>query len=143
MDKYGIAMHIRAMGTVIYRPGGDDQGGKRYELGEAEEVAYKLEVERRPIYVTVGNGEHEFRRWHPGVTDWGNFRSTTTGMRWSEWYVDVEMASRRWVYHPALDLPDYDRAEECAMEAVELPEVTRIWIGHSDTGEEFERELDR
>lgn len=134
MDGYGITTASRR-GTAQYRLTGTDQ----WELAEAEEIAHRL-LDRSPvIYVSVGDGEHEFRAWGTDVTSYGYENFDHPGIRWAAWYVDVEINGHRWRYRPVADLDSYDTAEEIAERAATLePDVTRIWIGASDGSEEFE-----
>lgn len=138
MDSYGIEVHAKGRGNVRvdYRSG-DNSDGLWDNLSEAEEFAYDLLTTGRYTYVTVGDGEHEFRMWRPGVTSFGEFNHPD--VRWSDWYVDVEINGRRWRYRPIADLDDYDAADELGEVAATLyPDVTRIWWGSSDTGQEFQ-----
>jgi hypothetical protein len=131
MDGYGIQVDTPSRGSSRYRRGEED----RWDLAEAEALAMNLLLSRRVNYVTVGNGDHEFRRWSSSVTDFGNFNHPD--LRWAEWYVDVEINGNRWRYHPLADLDDYEAADDLAVQAVELaPDVTRIWLGRSDGSEE-------
>lgn len=138
MDDYGIEIYSARTGVMTrYRRDGGETDA--WGLAEAEEYAYQALLTRNATYVTVGNGGHEFRMWGENVTDYGNFTFTHTGLRWSEWYVDVEVNGRRWRYRPVADLDDYPAADELAEVAAGLhPDVTRIWVGRSDGTEEDE-----
>jgi hypothetical protein len=137
MDGYGIQIHTERLGTTRYRgPVLAGEPAQTWELAEAEEIAYQLLQDRNAVYATFGNGEHEFRMWRDNVTNFTNF--DFPGVRWSEWYVDVEINEHRWRYRPCADLSEEDIATDTAAEAHELAEVTTIWVGISDTGEEFE-----
>lgn len=131
MDGYGIT--ITANGTDRrYRHGGQAE----FELREATDLAADL-LERNTgtEYVTVGNGEHEFRLY-------GEQTMATDG-RYAAWYVDAELAEHRWRYRPLADLGDYGDADGLAEEAAALyPDVTKIWVGRSDGTEEYESDVD-
>ncbi len=139
-DLYGIEIFSKSGNVSLYRPGSyDNMESKRWPLAEAEEIAWKLFVERRPTYVAFGSGDHEFRMWSDEITSYGNF--CHTGVRWAEWYVDVEVNGRRWRYRPVASLDDFDAADELAEIAATLhPDVTRVWTGCSDSDEEYEHE---
>lgn len=132
MDGYGIAINTGGIGGSRYSLGNVNT----WDLADAAGLALELFHARRPVYVSFGNGDHEFRMWGDDVSEFGNF--THPGIRWSEWYVDVEINDERWRYRPVADLGDYQTAEDIAMRATDLDEVTRIWIGRSDGSEEFE-----
>jgi hypothetical protein len=122
VDGYAISINGRN-GDRRYRHGGQAD----FELTEAAQLAADL-LERASdaAYVTVGNGEHEFRL------------TRDDGDRWEDWYVDAEIGERRWQYRPMADLSDYGDAQDIADPLTELPEITRIWFGRSDGSEEFE-----
>lgn len=123
MDTFGIAMH-GGRGTSLYRAGGVAE----WDLAEAAEIAQGLLDGGRGEYVTVGNSEHEFR-----------LLPDNEGDRHAEWYVDVEVGDRRWRYRPLADISDYEAADELAASAAnDLPDITRVWIGRSDGGEEYD-----
>lgn len=139
MDGYGIMIDTERLGTSRYRLADGETG--TWELPEAEEIAYNLLKLRHARYVTFGNGEHEFRMWGDNVTDYGNFNHPH--IRWSDWFVDVEINGRRWRYRPVADLDGYEAADELGGAAANLyPDVTRVWTGASDGSEEYETELD-
>ena len=136
MDGYGVSFATNR-GQSRYRT----RDSSDWDLAEAEQIAFGLLESRGARYVTFGNGEHEFRMWGENVQDAGNFTVTDTGPRWSDWYVDAEINGHRWVYRPVADLGDYGDADNLAEEAAELhPDVTRVWVGCSDGGEELESE---
>lgn len=123
--NYGIDIQSSRGSKSRYRADGEE----RWDLGEAAEIAAGLLETRSATYVTVGDGEHEFRLCRVDVE------------RWAEWFVDAEMVGRRWRYRPLADLGDYGDADNLAEEAAELhPDVTRVWIGRSDGSEEQESE---
>jgi hypothetical protein len=128
MDGYGVSFATNR-GQSRYRTGDSSE----WDLAEAEGIANDLLLERQPIYVSFGNGEHEFRAWGGDSDGFGDFRDNGAGPRRSDWYVDVEIAGRRWHYRPLADLRDYSEADELAEEAAALaPDVTTIWVGKSD-----------
>lgn len=138
MDGYGIQIHTERRGTQRFRLGFGADQEDRWELAEAEELAHNLLHDRNSVvYVAFGNGEHEFRRWGGDmVTTFGNF--SHPGCRWATWYVDVEINGHRWRYRPVADLDNEEAATDVAEAAFDLPEVTKVWTGNSDTGEEYE-----
>jgi hypothetical protein len=140
-DGYGILVNTgRSTNVGRYRMEGED----RWDLEEAERIAYRLLAECDLVYVSIGNGGHEFRMWGTAVareSSWKNF--TGPDLRWAPWYVDVEINGHRWRYRPVADLRDLAAADELAEYVAELhPHVTRVWVGASDGSEEFEHETD-
>lgn len=134
-DEYGVLATLPDSGSIRYRQGDVD----RWPLDEAAAIALDLAERRNADHVSIGNGDHEFRRWNESPSFTGNFNDTPTGLRWADWYVDAEVRARRWVYHPVADMNDFDTAAEIADRAKELlPDVTRIWVGASDGSEEYE-----
>lgn len=149
MNEYGIQFCNRSGNFSRYRLGGSDDGpAPRWNLTEAEKIAYQLferlgtHTDGNCAYVMFGNGDHEFRIWGAAVAgqdSWGNFDGPN--LRWAPWYVDVEINGHRWRYRPVADLRDYADADELAEYVAELhPHVTRVWVGASDGSEEFEHE---
>jgi hypothetical protein len=138
MDGYGIAVHTATVGSSRYRAGDTDSMGTprggRVRLREAARLAGASPTS------AFGNGDHEFRMWATTVDGFVNFDHP--GLRWAEWYVDVEINGHRWRYRPLADLDDADKADGLATRAAELyPDVTRIWVGRSDGSEEYESEV--
>jgi hypothetical protein len=136
MDGYGININMRGAGASRYRAGGEEA----WDLTEACAMAHDLLHEREARYVTVGNGEHEFRMWGDSPGDLQFFKQTDTGPRWSDWYVDVRIGEHRWQYQPVADISDQDAAVDLVVEARKLDEVDRVWAGASDGTEEYEYE---
>lgn len=130
MDGYGILVHTETRGSSRYRRGEDDH----WDLAAAEAIAMDLLLSRRVTYVTIGDGEHEFRRWSSSVTESNGFDHPD--LRWAEWFVDAEINGNRWRYRPLADLDSYDAADELAERLSELTDVTRIWVGNSEYGDE-------
>lgn len=145
-DEYGISTAGNGISTAQYRRGGES----RWSLTEAAEIAVGLLGGRSGSYVSVGNGDHEFRLWanSPEYVP-SNYDQTPTGPRWAAWYVDVAMVGKRWVYRPLADIGDYEEARNLADELADLPMFTRdevrdddgeplCWIGASDGSETYE-----
>lgn len=125
MDGYRIEI-ATSNGPRVYRHGGE----VNFDLAEAAEIADGLlERNTSALYVTVGNGEHEFR-----------LTAEQDGDRHAEWYVDVELGGKRWRYRPMADLDSYEASGEVGEPAEALDEVSRVWIGRSDGSEEYETE---
>lgn len=132
MEGYGINVY-RNGETRRYRTGSTSELAERWNLPEAAEIAIALQNGRSGAtsWVTIGDGgSHEFRL----------FAEDVSGGRWADWYVDVEMAGRRWRYRPMADLDNMAEADETAAEVEELDEITKIWVGASDGSEEYEKE---
>jgi hypothetical protein len=126
VDSFKIAIAGRN-GDRRYRHGDVAE----WDLAEAAELAVEL-LDRGvgTQYVTVGNGEHEFR-----------LMGEDQGERHAEWFVDAQIGETRWRYRPMADLDDYPAADDLAEQAAALaPDVSRIWVGRSDGSEEFESE---
>jgi hypothetical protein len=76
------------------------------------------------------------------VDDFVNFDHP--GLRWAEWYVDVEINGHRWRYRPLADLERFEhggRRSPTRRRRATYPDVTRIWVGRSDGSEEYESEV--
>lgn len=141
MESYGIEVCTVGMGPRRYRgTASSNEPAQVWDLPEAEETAFRLLTRMsetgRAVYASFGNGEHEFRMWADGITDHGDFNRP--GLRWADWYVDVEINGHRWRYRPCADLSDDDQADELAELALTLrPAVTKVWFGASDGSEEW------
>lgn len=140
MDGYGVLVSTLGRGSARYRIN-DGEIDTWDDILDAEAIAYSLlGSSGRVVYVSFGNGEHEFRRWADDVTEHHNFDHP--GIRWAEWYVDVEINGHRWRYRPVADLDDQEAADGIADLASELrPDITRMWVGRSDGSEEYESEV--
>lgn len=136
MEKFGINVFVDKRGVSRFRRDGEE----RWDLAEAEELAFASFEAGRYAWVSLGNSdEHEMRMWGPDVTDFGNFNHD--GHRWARYYVDVEINGRRWRYRPLADLNDFESADELGELAATLhPTVTRIWTGASDGSMELEQD---
>jgi hypothetical protein len=135
MGDYGI--HINTSGAASARYRTDGGQTSEWELAEAEALAYPLvEVFSTATFITVGNGDHDFRMWGKDVAEYGNFDHPD--LRWAPFYVDVQINGHRWRYRPAADLDSWDEAEQIGDEGAKLPEVEVMWIGKSDGSHEFE-----
>lgn len=139
MDGFGIELGTRS-GTVRYVV---TDGGERVESWDnaqiAESHAHRLLMERKPRYVTIGDGRNEFRMWHP---DWDPSENLNFGNngRWGTWYVDARINGRRWRFAPVANIDDLETAEENALRLREVPDVDLVWVGASDGSEEYEYE---
>ncbi len=133
MEGYGININMAGAPTGRYR----ESDAERWDLDEAERLAYEIVGGPRVASVSIGDGDNEFRMWNADVTDFGNF--TYPGGRWAEWYVDGEINGHRWRYRPLSDLPDWESADLLGEILAELhPIVTKVWVGTSDGRTEFE-----
>lgn len=137
--EFRIKTAHEARSTSIYRTG----DAETWELEEATRRAAELLNRPGMVNVSVGNSEHEFRLWAPGVEAPVNFRmGARETPRWSDWFVDVEIDGRRWVYRPLADLRDHREAAELHQRLDDLDVddslMGRVWVGASDGGEEYE-----
>lgn len=133
MDNFGIMINTQKTSSR-YRQGDQDE----WDPTEAERIAYDLlHASNRNVSVTIGNDDHEFRLWHPDVSDFGNF--SEPGGRWASWYVDAEINGHRWRYRPLAELRDWEDAAVAAEDLLELGNVvSMVWEGASDGSAEFE-----
>jgi len=131
MDGFGVTATVEGDTARRYTEG----ERQRFELAEAARIAVGLVDRPRTLFVSIGDGEHEFRLYREGVTSYGVMQEQVEGHgpRWAHWFVDVEMEGRRWQYRPVADLHEFSDADEIAEHAASLaPDVRWVWVGTSD-----------